>query len=225
MRVRHLAALTLAVAVCALVGGTPAISGAPVGPPPPNCDPNAVQVNIVNFGYDPDTLTVPVGTTVCWVNQDMTPHTVTSDVEGVFDSGSLQQGQTFEYTFNSAGSFPYHCLPHAWMIATVTVTGAAAATSTSTTATAPTSATAAPPPGCPTGATLANIVDYAFDPPTLNVTPGTTVCWTNNGVDTHSVTSDTGAFDSGLLAPQRDICVHVHDARARTATTARRIPS
>ena len=108
----HFAALTLAVAICALVGSTPAISGAPAGPPPPNCDQNAVQVNIINFGYDPDTSTVPVGTTVCWVNQDMTPHTVTSDVEGVFDSGSLQQGQTFEYTFNSAGSFPYHCLPH-----------------------------------------------------------------------------------------------------------------
>ena len=91
MRVRHLAALTLAVAVCALVGSTPAISGAPAGPPPPpNCDPDAIQVDDrQDFGYDPDTLTVPVGTTVCWINQDMTPHTVTSDVQGVFDSGSL----------------------------------------------------------------------------------------------------------------------------------------
>ena len=192
MRVRHFAALTLAVAICALVGVRLRSAVRPSGPPPPNCDQNAVQVNIINFGYDPDTLTVPVGTTVCWVNQDTTPHTVTSDVEGVFDSGSLQQGQTFEYTFNSAGSFPYHCLPHAWMIATVTVTGGAA-TSTSTSATAAaTSATAtATPPRCPSGATLVDIVDNTFTPANINVAPGTTVCWTNNGVDTSHASPPT----------------------------------
>ena len=53
MRVRHLAVLTLAVAVCALVGGTPAISG-PAGPSA-QCDPGTTQVDVKVLGIDPGT--------------------------------------------------------------------------------------------------------------------------------------------------------------------------
>ena len=46
-----------------------------------------------------------------------------------------------------------------------------------------------------------NITEYAFTPQQLNVAPGTTVCWRNQGTIAHTATSDTGAFDSGMLDP------------------------
>ena len=81
--------------------------------------------------YDPNDLTVAVGTTVRWTNADAVAHTVTSGVsdgtlgeaDGVFDSGFLEQGQTFSYTFTEAGEFDYFCTPHPWMRGKVTVTG------------------------------------------------------------------------------------------------------
>ena len=80
--------------------------------------------------YDPREVTVPVGTTVRWVNQDTVAHTVTSGVsdgtvgeaDGLFDSSFLEEGDTFTYTFDEAGEFPYHYQPHPWMRGTVTVT-------------------------------------------------------------------------------------------------------
>ena len=53
-------------------------------------------------------------------------------------------------------------------------------------------------PASPNAVTLAN---FAFSPATLTVKAGTTVTWTNNDSTTHTVTSDTGVFNSGNLAP------------------------
>ena len=80
--------------------------------------------------YDPLDLTIQVGTTVRWTNNDAIAHTVTSgssdgavgDADGIFDSSFLNEGETFVYTFEEVGEFPYFCSPHPWMIATVTVT-------------------------------------------------------------------------------------------------------
>jgi plastocyanin len=77
-------------------------------------------VEIVDFAFGPAELTVPVGTTVTWTNQDSAPHTATGD-DGSFDSGRLDQGQSFSFTFEAAGSFPYHCDFHPNMVATITV--------------------------------------------------------------------------------------------------------
>jgi plastocyanin len=55
-----------------------------------------------------------------------------------------------------------------------------------------------PPPGIP--ANSVTISDFTFSPGTLTVTMGTTVHWTNNGPSSHSVTSDSSAFDSGTLS-------------------------
>ncbi len=82
--------------------------------------------------YDPLDLTIPVGTTVRWTNLDPNQvHTVTSGPsdgtvgtpDGIFDSGFMAEGDTFTYTFTEEGVFPYYCLPHPWMVGTVTVTG------------------------------------------------------------------------------------------------------
>jgi plastocyanin len=66
-------------------------------------------VNIRGFTFTPDTLTIKKGTAVTWVNLDTAVHTVKSDV---FSSQDLAQGDSFEYTFNTTGSFNYSCGVH-----------------------------------------------------------------------------------------------------------------
>jgi plastocyanin len=77
-------------------------------------------VSIASFAFSPTTLTVKIGTTITWTNNDSASHTVTSD-SGAFDSGSMAQSKTFSYTFNQTGTFPYHCSFHPSMKATVIV--------------------------------------------------------------------------------------------------------
>ena len=72
---------------------------------------NANEISIKGFAFNPGTLTVKVGTTVKWTNNDSVIHTVTSDT-GLFDSGDLANGAVFSYTFTKAGEYPYHCVPH-----------------------------------------------------------------------------------------------------------------
>ena len=72
---------------------------------------NAVQVSIRNFLFGTGPLTVKVGTTVTWVNDDSAAHTATADNK-LWDSGVLQKGQSFSFTFKQAGQFPYYCTLH-----------------------------------------------------------------------------------------------------------------
>lgn len=78
------------------------------------------DIDISGFAYDPDTLTVQVGDTVTWTNQDSAAHTVTAD-NADFDSGSLAQGETWSFTFDSAGTWDYHCTFHPMMTAVIIV--------------------------------------------------------------------------------------------------------
>ena len=76
--------------------------------------------------YDPTDISVSIGTTVVWTNNDNAAHTVTSGsleqgISGEFDSDLMPPGESFEYTFNTADTFDYFCLLHPWMIGTVTV--------------------------------------------------------------------------------------------------------
>jgi plastocyanin len=80
----------------------------------------AVTATIEGFAFDPGNLEVAAGTTVTWTNNDSAAHTVTAD-DGSFQSGRLEQGDTFSYTFETAGTFSYHCEYHSGMTATVTV--------------------------------------------------------------------------------------------------------
>lgn len=84
----------------------------------------ANTVNIQNMAFNPSTLNVKVGTTVTWVNRDSTAHDVVSDT-GLFNSGNLNNGQSYSYTFNQAGSFPYHCGIHPSMTGTIVVSATA----------------------------------------------------------------------------------------------------
>lgn len=80
-------------------------------------------VTIKGFAFAPADVTVPVGTAVTWTNQDSTLHTATS-VQGApaaFDSGNLDSGKSYTYTFAAAGKYSYHCSIHSNMLGTVTV--------------------------------------------------------------------------------------------------------
>jgi len=78
-------------------------------------------VRIYNFAFSPQNLTVSVGDTVTWRNDDGMPHTVTSDQGSELGSPSLSQGHTYQHIFNHAGSFPYHCTIHPGMTGQITV--------------------------------------------------------------------------------------------------------
>jgi len=92
--------------------------------------PSVVQVNIENGagadpnspGYSPATVTVIIGinNTVKWVNDDSISHTVTA-VDGSFDSGNIDPGQSFIHAFNTPGTYTYVCIYHHWIQGTVIV--------------------------------------------------------------------------------------------------------
>src|ERR1700679_3960118 len=63
-------------------------------------------VKIDNFVFGPQTLAVPVGSTVTWTNADDIPHTSVS-TEGVFKSRVLDTDEKFSYTFTKVGTYPY----------------------------------------------------------------------------------------------------------------------
>jgi plastocyanin len=69
------------------------------------------EIEIRDFPYKTDALTVPFGTNIIWVNDDTTDHTVTSD-DGIFHSGYLGPGEQFSYLFDRPGNYPYHCEIH-----------------------------------------------------------------------------------------------------------------
>ncbi len=81
---------------------------------------DAPQIHIENFQFTPTTVTVPVGTTVTWTNDDGTLHTVTS-ASKVFTSAGLDEGGVFSYTFTSPGTYSYFCKLHPHMTGTIVV--------------------------------------------------------------------------------------------------------
>jgi plastocyanin len=78
-------------------------------------------VTIAKFMFGPDALTVPVGATVTWTNDDTDPHTVVAK-DGTFRSGALTKGGTYQHTFDKPGTYQYLCSIHPFMVATVVVT-------------------------------------------------------------------------------------------------------
>jgi plastocyanin len=81
------------------------------------------DVQISGFAFAPLVLTVTVGDTVRWTNLDAVTHTATS-TSGAFDSGDLDQNESFSVTFTAAGTYAYICTPHPSMAGTVIVEAA-----------------------------------------------------------------------------------------------------
>ncbi|MDQ1019059.1 cupredoxin domain-containing protein [Streptomyces afghaniensis] len=106
------------------------------------------QVDIMGnkFG-DGKQLVVEVGQTVRWTNHDSVPHTVTTTKAPVkFDSGTLEQGDSWSYTFTKAGTYEYYCAVHPDMTSSVKVVAAGGGGGGGGSTPAPT----APPTGTPT---------------------------------------------------------------------------
>jgi len=78
------------------------------------------RLQIKQFQFSQPALTVPVGTTVTWVNQDQDAHTVTAD-DGRFTSTGLDHGEEFSYRFTAPGTYAYHCALHPHMTARIVV--------------------------------------------------------------------------------------------------------
>src|SRR5829696_2492067 len=81
-----------------------------------------MTVSIQDFSFNPGQITVPQGTTVTWTNEGPSPHTTTAD-DGTWDSGTLQQGEDFSFTFDEPGTYTYHCSIHPDMTASIKVSG------------------------------------------------------------------------------------------------------
>lgn len=78
------------------------------------------SIAISSFAFSPAVIEVPVGTQMTWTNQDKASHSIVGDADG-FTSDTLKQGDSFKHTFNTAGTYKYHCGFHKYMTGTVVV--------------------------------------------------------------------------------------------------------
>ena len=86
--------------------------------------PDAVTVKL--FQFMPTELTVKAGTKVTWTNQDQILHTATAGAtpgtaDGKFDGSMNGVGQSFSFTFDQPGTYPYFCARHNSMTGTIVV--------------------------------------------------------------------------------------------------------
>jgi len=87
-------------------------------------EPSATSSNaiaITNTAFQPNNLQITAGTTVTWTNNDTVPHRVTSDTN-LFDSGPINAGSQFTFTFTQAGTFTYKSTGDSALTGTITVT-------------------------------------------------------------------------------------------------------
>lgn len=99
------AALLLAAAAC---GDASTDSG---GGGDFDADPAGPAVEVEDFTFTPADLTVPTGATVAWTFQDSAEHDVVAD-DSSFSSSLLNDGETYQFTFNTPGNYPYSCSVH-----------------------------------------------------------------------------------------------------------------
>ena len=83
-------------------------------------DAASTEVRVDNFTFAPQTLTVPVNSTVTWVNKDDIPHVIASN-DGLFKSKAIDTDQTYSYTFSKAGTYAYYCSIHPKMVGKIVV--------------------------------------------------------------------------------------------------------
>ena len=173
-------------------GGQPAPPPAPTTTVPIPVTPATGGIRIVDFNFEPTSITIAQGGSVTFVNAGVARHTATAD-DGSFDSGLMARGGVFRKEFAKAGTFTFYCQLHPQMKGTVLVTGAGG-----------TPPPAAPPvakPPTPATAGDVKMLDFAFSPTSISVKEGATVTFANNGQAPHTVTAKDGSFDSGFVQP------------------------
>ena len=189
-------------------GTTPPSGGSDAGGSTGDGAASSATVTIGDDFYDPTSVRIAVGGTVEFRNTGDDEHSATS---AAFDTGVLGGGASVRKTFPSAGTFAFLCIFHSDMRGTIEVlapTGggggaepvAPSPSPTPTPSPIPTPA-ADPTPqlvDAPSDVSV-DAADFAFRPATIEVAAGGRVTWTNRGVAPHSVTSNDGSFDSGML--------------------------
>jgi len=199
-----------------MTGPTTVEVSMPTGTSVPGCEET-------NRCFNPATVSVDVGGTVTWSNDDTAAHTVTSGTSadgpnGIFDSSLFMAGTTFSHTFDDAGTYDYFCMVHPWMIGEVVVDGSSTPPTRSPPTPTPTTQpkVEAPPaamgpftgtislpegsgvPGC-------EATNECYIPSQVTINAGETVTWSNDDTAAHTVTSGTssdgpdGIFDSSLF--------------------------
>ncbi len=194
--------------------------------PTSETDPVSTTTVIIPFGakdkdvtefYSPRSISVNLGETVSWTNQDDADHTVTSKISGIFNSGIFGTSQSFSHQFSEDGTFEYFCQLHPWMVGTV-VAGKGGDVPISEPAPQPTTdpnptpaSTPSTPQGSsqftvtiPSGAAAQTITPY-YSPNSISIKISDSVLWKNSDIGFHTVTSGKakpdGLFDSGLFGP------------------------
>jgi plastocyanin len=120
---RTISALRIVAALAVMLLGAPRAVAAQPAPAV------AAEVEIDQFAFVPQRITVKAGTTVTWINDDDTPHSVASSSK-LFKSKALDTEDKFSFTFTTPGTYAYFCSLHPHMTGVVVVeavTGAAAA--------------------------------------------------------------------------------------------------
>ena len=99
---------------------TPATVSIPAGSATPGCE-------LTDSCYLPFSVSISVGQSVTWTNDDVAQHSAISGdqngggPDGVFGSGLIAPGASFEFTFDTTGTYPYYCLIHPWQVGKETV--------------------------------------------------------------------------------------------------------
>lgn len=81
---------------------------------------SATEVKVDNFTFAPETLNLPVNSTVTWINKDDVPHVIASN-DGLFKSKGLDTDDHFSYTFSKPGTYSYYCSIHPKMVGKIVV--------------------------------------------------------------------------------------------------------
>ncbi|HWL36250.1 MAG TPA: cupredoxin domain-containing protein [Frankiaceae bacterium] len=169
--------------------------------------PASGTVTMAGRAFSPSSISVRVGGTITFSNNDDDEHTVTAN-DRSFDSGVLNAGGRYTRTFRTAGTFRYFCAIHTDMTGTVTVPSASGAVPPpAPAAPRPPAAAPAPPPAPPVrvagkpAAVRVNVIDFGYTPARATARVGDTVSWVNVGAAPHTVTPSGGApFGTSMLA-------------------------
>lgn len=89
----------------------------------------AATVQIRQFAFEPQTITIPAGSEIRWVNEDVAGHQITTGTvgaqgpkpDGRISSGLFFRGEAFSTTFSEPGEYPYYCGVHPFMLGKVVV--------------------------------------------------------------------------------------------------------
>jgi plastocyanin len=167
-----------------------------IGLVPAHADAATVTVSI-DEGLSPRTITIAPGTTVRWANESDNRYRMRSrNGPEEFDSGNIEPGESFSFTFTKVGTYPYlddRDRGDADFHGTVTVAAAAPPATTP-----PDGGTAPPAPGAPAAATV-GMAGRTFSPGAVTIAAGGSVTFVNDDDREHTATGS--AFDTGILDP------------------------